>query len=263
MSQPPSWAAPAGGRIGPARWAVTDRRGGGSTAPWASLNLADHVGDDPAAVAANRDVVARRLGFRGRDVAVIAAAHGSRVAVVDRPGRYADVDALVTAAPGLVLMALAADCVPATVIDPVAGVAAVVHSGWRGVLDVASAAVRAMTHLGARADRCTAILGPAICPSCYEVSAQVRDLVAAAAPGSGAVTARGTPAVDIAGGVAHQLRAIGVSRIVRDRRCTFEDENLFSHRRDAVTGRHGIVVVLDGGTREGGTHVAGAPMGGE
>src|SRR3954464_14373259 len=96
------------------RRGVTDRRGGGSRSPYESFNLGDHVGDDPAAVAANRARVARELGVAEDRLVWMNQVHGSGVAVVDGPqdGAVPATDALVTSTRGLVLAVLVADCVP-------------------------------------------------------------------------------------------------------------------------------------------------------
>ena len=102
------------------RRVVTDRRGGRSRSPYDSFNLGDHVGDDPAAVAANRARVARELGVAEDRLVWMNQVHGTGVAVVDGPqdGPVPETDALVTATPGLVLCVLVADCVPILLADP-------------------------------------------------------------------------------------------------------------------------------------------------
>lgn len=235
---------PATGRTGPAAWAFTDRNGGVSAAPFASLNLASHVGDAPEAVAANR----------GRTLAGLAAPlglatmrpnHGTGVAVVDGPGETPDVDALVCATPGLALLALGADCVPAVLVDPAAGVVAAVHSGWLGVRDdVVGAALAAMAGLGAEPARTVALLGPAVCGACYPVPRERADQVARVSPAAVGVAADGQPTVDVRFAVAERLRVAGVE-VSLVGGCTVESAGLFSHRRDGVTGRHGAVVVLE------------------
>lgn len=228
-----------------ARVSFSDRTGGTSTGPFRSLNLGDHVGDDLAAVIGNRDILAGRVGLTGADIAVMRAGHGRQWAAVDEPGTVADVDILVTTRSDIGLMALAADCVPLALIDPVAGVAGAVHSGWRGIAaGTAIAAVSAMAELGARPADITAHLGAAICPRCYEVAAEVRDEVAAAAPAAAARTARGAPAVALHAAAREQLRSAGVVRIGADSTCTAESADHFSYRRDGVTGRQGVVVRL-------------------
>lgn len=220
---------------------VTDRRGGASTGPFATLNLADHVGDTAAAVAANRAAVAAALGVQ--QVAVMRAAHGNAWARAEHGGQYPGVDILISTDPGVAVLALAADCGTIALSDPVAHVVAAVHSGWRGVVaDAAGAAVAALEAHGARADRIVAHLGPAICGRCYEVGADVRDQVLAAAGAGGAVTRSGTPGADIRAAITAQLRRAGVTSISADDACTLEDPDLFSYRRDRHTGRHGLAV---------------------
>ena len=229
------------------RRVVTDRRGGTSVAPYDSFNLGTHVGDDAAAVAANRSRVARELRVPEDRLVWMTQVHGTGVAVVDGPqqGPVPAVDALVTATPGLVLCVLVADCVPVLLADPVAGVVAAVHAGREGVRQgVVPAALAAMAALGARPAEVTALLGPAVCGSCYEVPAAMQAEVARVVPGAAVRTRRGTPGLDLRAGLDGVLRAAGVAEVVHDPRCTVEDPRLFSHRRDGVTGRQAGLVWL-------------------
>lgn len=230
------------------RRVVTDRRGGRSRSPYDSFNLGDHVGDDPADVAANRARVARELGVADDRLVWMNQVHGTGVAVVDGPrtGPVPETDALVTATPGLVLCVLVADCVPILLTDPVAGVVAAVHAGREGVRQgVLPATLSAMASLGARARHVTALLGPAVCGACYEVPAVMQRDVARVAPAAAVPTRTGSAGLDLRAGLAETLQKAGVSQVVHDPRCTVEDPNLFSHRRDGVTGRQAGLVWLD------------------
>jgi len=229
------------------RRVVTDRRGGTSAAPYDTFNLGAHVGDDPVAVAANRARVARELRVPEDRLVWMTQVHGTGVAVLDGPqqGPVPDVDALVTATPGLVLCVLVADCVPVLLADPVAGVVAAVHAGREGVRQgVVPAALAAMTRLGARPGDVTALLGPAVCGACYEVPAAMQAELARVVPGAAVRTRKGTPGLDLRAGLDARLRAAGVPEVVHDPRCTVEDPRLFSHRRDGVTGRQAGLVWL-------------------
>jgi copper oxidase (laccase) domain-containing protein len=110
---------------------------------------------------------------------------------------------------------------------------------------VLGAALAAMTGLGARPERVEALLGPAICGACYEVPEAMRAQVDRALPGSACATRRGTPGLDLRAGLRAQLRAEGVTRIDADPRCTAEDPELYSHRREGRTGRLAAVTWLD------------------
>jgi YfiH family protein len=229
------------------RRVVTDRRGGRSDPPYDSFNLGAHVGDDAGAVTANRQRLAREIGVAADHLVWMTQVHGTGVAIVEdaEENPVADVDALVTATPGLVLCVLVADCVPVLLADPVAGVVAAVHAGREGVRrGVVPATLAAMTRLGARPGDVEALLGPAVCGADYEVPAAMQAEVARVAPASAVRTRTGTPGLDLRAGIAGVLRDAGVGLVVHDPRCTVEDRRLFSHRRDGVTGRQAGVVWL-------------------
>ncbi|HSP37219.1 MAG TPA: peptidoglycan editing factor PgeF [Frankiaceae bacterium] len=214
----------------------TDRHGGVSAEPYATLNLGDHVGDDPDAVAENRRRAASLLG--GVPVVWMRQVHGRAVARVDGPRADAvpDVDALVTTTVGLALGVLVADCVPVLLDGP--GVAAVAHAGRKGLqLGVVPAVLEALAELGVAPSELTARLGPAACGGCYEVPDRMRAEVAETAPAAFATTRVGTPGLDIRAGLVAQLEAAGVARVEVSTVCTIESPDHFSYRRDGVTGR--------------------------
>ncbi|WP_381799479.1 peptidoglycan editing factor PgeF [Streptomyces niveus] len=227
-----------------AHFAFTDRWGGVSAAPYEQLNLGGAVGDDPAAVRANRTAAAESLGFDAARVVWMNQVHGRDVAVVEGPwgSREPDeiqaVDAVVTTRRGLALAVLTADCVPVLLADPVAGVAAAAHAGRPGlVAGVVPAVVEAMVARGAEPARITARTGPAVCGRCYEVPEAMRAEVAGAVPESWSETSWGTPAVDVVAGVHAQLAALGVGERHLSEICTVESADHFSYRRDRTTGR--------------------------
>ncbi|MEV2247877.1 peptidoglycan editing factor PgeF [Streptomyces sp. NPDC049970] len=235
---------------GGAHFAFTDRWGGVSAAPYEELNLGGAVGDDPAAVRANRERAARSLGLDPAGVVWMNQVHGRDVAVVDAPWGDAReipaVDAVVTARRGLALAVLTADCTPVLLADPVAGVAAAAHAGRPGLIaGVVPAAVEAMTALGAEPSRIVARTGPAVCGRCYEVPEQMRAEVAQAVPASWSRTSWGTPAVDVTAGVHTQLDELGVVDRHSSPFCTLESGDHFSYRRDRTTGRLAGYVWLD------------------
>ncbi|SDQ53440.1 polyphenol oxidase family protein [Quadrisphaera sp. DSM 44207] len=220
------------GACGRALVALTGRWGGASSG--GRLNLGDHVGDDPAAVAANRARVAAALDLPASRVLYARQVHGAAVAVADGPwpGPPPEADAVVTDRPGLALGVLVADCVPVLLADADAGVVGVAHAGRRGMdAGVVAAAVRAVRDLGGRAPR--ALLGPSICARCYGVPAQLRDEVAARSPVAASVTWRGEPSLDVAAGVLAQLAALGVPAEQLPG-CTAESPDLSSARRDGA-----------------------------
>lgn len=249
--------------------AFTDRHRGTGGGPSASLDLAEPADDAPqresrlAGLAENLDVVGHALvrggeapgdnpfdlprGARVPTLVRMRQVHGADVHVVERssldlPAEEPPVaDGLVTALPGVALVVRAADCVPVILADLDRGVVGAAHAGRPGlVAGVVPATVARMRGIGA--ERIVAWLGPRVCGRCYEVPAAMRDEVAAAVPESFAETSWGTPAVDVAAGVAAQLAALD-AEVVDVARCTREDDRLFSYRREGqAAGRLGGVV---------------------
>ncbi|WP_328482460.1 peptidoglycan editing factor PgeF [Streptomyces sp. NBC_00377] len=232
-----------------AHFAFTDRWGGVSAAPYEELNLGGAVGDDPEAVRTNRELAAKSLGADPGRVVWMNQVHGNDVAEVEGPWTTPltpPVDALVTAARGLALAVLTADCVPVLLADPVAGVVAAAHAGRPGMVKgIVPAAVDAMRSLGADPSRIVARTGPAVCGRCYEVPEAMRAEVAAVEPAAHAETSWGTPAVDVTAGVHAQLDRLGVHDRERSPVCTRESKDHFSYRRDRSTGRLAGYVWLD------------------
>jgi polyphenol oxidase len=167
---------------------ATARSGGVSSGPYATLNLSLSVGDDPRHVLENRRRLALALGADPGDFVFARQVHGSGVRVVGEAERGSgafslddaipDTDALVTRSPGVLLAIVTADCVPVVLHDPVAGVLACVHAGWRGtVARVCAAAVAAMQTLGSCPSQVIAGVGPAASPARYQVAADVHRAV--------------------------------------------------------------------------------------
>jgi YfiH family protein len=234
------------GTIAGGHYATTDRYGGVSAPPYDELDLGDHVGDDPAAVAENRARLAAAVGLPADRLVFMAQVHGSDVAVVDGPtaDHPPTADALITREADLGLVVLVADCVPVVLATRRSDVIAVAHAGRKGVAGgIVPATVDAMRALGARPERMVAVVGPAVCGACYEVPAAMADEVAEVVPAARSVSRDGNPALDLRAGVTAQLTAAGVPTIEVDPWCTRESPDLYSHRRDGVTGRFAAVVV--------------------
>lgn len=228
------------------RWWFSDRHGGMGSAPFDTLNIALHVGDDPGTVLQNRRVLADRLGPAALRVLFMDQVHGDQVAVVDATaGAPRATDAMVTATVGLGLAVMVADCVPVLMADAEAGVVAAVHAGRSGLRSqVVLRALEAMARLGASRSRTVAWLGPSVCPGCYEVPADMRADVASVVPAAWSTSSKGTPALDLRAGLSAELAAAGVT-VTCVGPCTVESPDHFSYRREHVTGRFAGVVWLE------------------
>lgn len=234
-----------------ARALFTTRRGGVSTGDFAGANLARHVGDDPVAVERNRALLAAQIGaplvfveqVHSADVHILRA--GPELAAVS--GTAVTADALVTDREDVALAIMVADCMPVLLADAQAGVIGAAHAGRRGLLDgILQNTVGAMASLGARAERIEAVVGPSACGRCYEVPAAMREESAGILTAVASTTRWGTPALDLHAGAVQALTAAGLRAEAVEvlGPCTIEDEDFFSYRRDASTGRFAGVIRL-------------------
>lgn len=178
---PTDWIAPdwpAGDRVGAV---FTTRQGGVSAPPFATFNLGDHVGDEPSAVAANRQGLAGAMAARP---VFLSQVHGTRVALLDaQTPDGEEADACISTTRGLACTVMVADCLPVLLADRQGRAVAAAHAGWRGLASgVVEATVNGLLHTLASADpatdvtpaRIVAWLGPCIGPEAFEVGEEVR-----------------------------------------------------------------------------------------
>ena len=236
----PDWPAPA--RV---RALSTTRVGGVSAAPYDSLNLGTHVGDDPAAVEANR---ARLRSLLPGEPGWLNQVHGTAVVDAAACTGVPDADAAVSCSSGVVCTVMTADCLPLLLCDRAGTVVAAVHAGWRGLQGgVVEAAVAAMK---VAPSEILAWLGPAIGPQAFEVGDEVRAaFMAVDSQAEAAFRPAATPAkwlADLYLLARQRLAALGVVGIYGGDRCTFsESDCFFSYRRDGTTGRMASLIWLD------------------
>jgi hypothetical protein len=228
----------------------TERTGGVSEGPYASLNLAFRTGDRPARIVRNRGRLRAALGIA--EFAVARQVHGSHLVSVGRaraglgfakPEARLEADALSVSLPQTPVAVLTADCVPLALASPSEQRAVVVHAGWRGL--TAGIVRRALRTFDEPKD-VRAAIGPAIGACHYEVGADVALAVSAGSQGGAVVKRRdGRVFVDLAATVRRSLRVDGVRSIEEAGVCTAcEETRFFSHRRDgARTGRQALIAM--------------------
>jgi len=233
------WPAPAGVRV-----ISTYRGGGASSARFASLNLGDHVGDDPLNVAENRARLVCEAGLP-TEPCWLTQVHGVGVRNLDTEPRDSEAaDAAFTCRPGRVCAILTADCLPIALASESGDRVGAAHAGWRGLAaGVIEATVGAMK---IPPDRLLAWLGPAIGPQHFEVGPEVRQAFVdedAGAEEAFATNARGRFMADLGLLARRRLRNLGIHRIFGGGQCTFAaPDKYFSHRRDANTGRQATLI---------------------
>jgi len=235
----PDWPAPASVRA-----LATTRSGGSSLGPFKSLNLGDHVGDDPQRVSDNRQHLIDVLGLPGSPH-WLGQVHGSRVlrlpSATDQPA-----DGAVTTEPQVVCAVLTADCLPVLLARRDGAGVGVAHAGWRGL--AAGDLENAVEAVGGPPPEIPDWLGPAISAAAYQVGDEVR---AALLAHNNAAAAAFTPdgpghwRADLVLAARLALQASGVTRICGGENCTFSDPQFFSHRREAPCGRMAALIWLE------------------
>ena len=208
-----------------------------SIAPYASLNLAFHVGDNRDDVLDNRASISTPFSA----IQFMDQRHGDEIAVVNSSSEIdPSCDALITTTPGFALAVLVADCIPLLLSS--SSVVAAVHVGRKGLVNKITLKVIAhMRTLGATVIH--AQLGASICGECYEVPAEMAKEISLMHPNALSQTRVGTPALDLPRALIADLTSAGISYEATSV-CTFENHNYFSYRRDSTTGRFAGIVWL-------------------
>jgi len=234
----PDWPAPA--RV---KALQTTRQGGVSLAPYDSLNLGSHVGDNPLAVARNRILLNVLLPS---EPVWLEQAHGTLVANADMASCLPQADACIARQRGSVCAVMTADCLPVLLCDAQGTVVGAAHAGWKGLASgVIEATVLAM---GVAPQNLMAWMGPAISQQAFEVGDEVRAAFVTAQPQAVSAFIPGQPGkwfADICALARLRLNALGIAQIYGGGHCTCRDcEKFFSYRRDGSTGRMGTFIWL-------------------
>ena len=237
----PDWPAP------PWVHSVTTTRGGGvSKESFATLNLAGHVGDEPAQVEENRRRLLNTLDLKTMPL-WLQQVHGAVVVDAANAKPECEADASFVSSPGMACGVLTADCLPVLLCDRGGTRVAAAHAGWRGLLGgVVENTVRAMQTPGSQL---LAWLGPAIGPQAFEVGDDVREAFIAEDPKSSVAfapspTRRWLANIYVLARI--RLARMHVEAIYGGHWCTVSDATRFySYRRDGVTGRMASLIWLD------------------
>jgi YfiH family protein len=234
----PDW--PVSARV---RACSTTRRGGVSGAPWHSLNLGGHVGDDMSAVVRNRERLARHLALPAEPL-WLDQVHGSRVRSAGDHDACAD--ACYADTPGRVCVVLTADCLPVLFSSRDGDEVAAAHAGWRGLL--AGVLEETLSRFRGPREGIVAWLGPAIGPGAFEVGDDVHTAFVDEDKAAGSHFIANRPGhwlADLYGLATLRLERAGVGAVYGGGHCTYSDATrYFSYRRDGVTGRMASLIWL-------------------
>lgn len=240
----PDWAAPVHVRA-----ISTTRRGGVSTAPHDSFNLAGHVGDDEVHVNENRRRLIEDLDIPAEPV-WLNQVHGCGVAELGTEDCASPIaaDAAWTDRPGEVCVVMTADCLPLLICDDQGTQVAAIHAGWRGLCEGVIEAT--LARFRGPSANLHAWLGPAIGPDAFEVGPEVRDAFIARDTAADVAFRPGAGDkwfADLYQLARQRLRKAGVAAISGGEHCTYSDAGrFFSYRRDGQTGRMATLIWITG-----------------
>ncbi|MFQ5646733.1 MAG: peptidoglycan editing factor PgeF [bacterium] len=226
------------------------RVGGVSTGPYASLNLSGRVGDDPASVRRNRELVQKETG---RPLCLVKQIHSDLILKIKDPGDYdrsqEEADALVTGLPGIPLAVLTADCLPVLLVDPARRCVAAVHAGLKGTLAgiCAKTVERLKTEYASQPSDLYAAVGPGIGSCCYQIEASRLTEKKAFSSCLNRTGDSRKISFDLRKANQTQLEQTGVKKIYHLRYCTScRSDKFFSYRAGkGVTGRFVSYIMLD------------------
>lgn len=213
-----------------------------------AYNLAQHVGDDPVRVSANRAQLARQLDVphwqwleQVHGVEVLRADVGTSLQPVPQA------DACTTQYAKLACAVLTADCLPVLLCNQQGTQVAAVHAGWRGL---AAGLLEKACKRFAAADTLMAYLGPAIGASAFEVGPEVKVAFESAMGRIAGQCFVANPLrpthyfADLYALARLQLAGLGVASVSGGNDCTYTDARFYSYRRQPITGRFASVIWL-------------------
>ena len=228
----PDWGAPA-----PVRAVTTTRTGGFSRAPFDSLNLALHVGDNPDHVAQNRARLQQALELPA-EPCWMNQTHGIHAVTLEQEDSR-EADAAITRLAGTVAVVMTADCLPILVCNRDGTEVAAIHAGWRGLQ--AGVIQATLASMASANEQLLAWIGPGISRDNFEVGEEVRTAFIdsiARAEGFFHANRAGHWLCDLAGLAESVLLDLGVGEVCCHSGCTYRDaDRFFSYRRNAATGR--------------------------
>jgi YfiH family protein len=236
----PGWLAPAAVKA-----ISTLRKGGFSQAPYDSLNLAWHVGDDQDCVLRNRQLLKRALDLP-TEPDWLEQTHSNRVINLENDSNRT-ADAAITSRVGTVAVVMTADCLPILLCDQAGTEVAAIHAGWRGLAD--GVIQQTVNKMHSSVNELMAWIGPAISQQYFEVGDEVRDIFLAGLDQNRQhfiPNRAGHWLADLPGLATSILERHGVAEIDQDPGCSYRDDSrFFSYRRTALTGRMASLIWIE------------------
>lgn len=238
----PTWPAPQNVSA-----VATMRSGGVSAAPFDGLNLAGHVGDEPASVEANRKLLREQLNLPSTPC-WLNQTHSNRATILRGNADYdIDSDSAITRKKGRIAVVMTADCLPILLCNEEGSEVAAIHAGWRGLAD--GIVSNTLAKMASATDQLMAWIGPAISQQRFEVGEDVFQLFIDSNKNADDFFHANRPQrwlCNLTGLAQQQLSELGVKQVYQSGLCSYSDASKFySYRRDNVTGRMACLIWIN------------------
>ena len=226
---------------------ATTRPGGFSVEPFDGLNLADHVGDDPASVEANRDLLQGQLDLPSKPC-WLNQTHSNRVTLLSGGKDYeVDSDSAISREKGRIAVVMTADCLPILLCNQNGSEVAAIHAGWRGLVD--GIVSNTLSNMSSSPSEMMAWIGPAISQQRFEVGEDVFQLFVDRNKNATGFFNANRPRhwlCDLPGLAEQELSGHGIKQVYLSGLCSYEDASRFySYRRDNITGRMACLIWIN------------------
>lgn len=223
---------------------TTTRLGGISQPPFNSLNIGDHVNDQPDAVKHNRQLLADYLELPSKP-SWLKQTHSTNVFALTKPLDDAvEADGAFTAEKGIVCAVLTADCLPLFITNQQGTKVAILHAGWRGLAD--GIIEKGIAMFQQDGNELMAYAGPCISIEAFEIGAEVKGQLGGSEHCYRNSEKEGHFYADLVELSRLRCMELGLTQFTSKGNCTFNDnDTLFSYRRDGVTGRMASLIWIE------------------
>lgn len=228
------------------KFIITSRQNGFSLAPYDSLNLAYHTGDDNICVTKNRGFV-REIFAPQKPLLSIDQFHSDTI--IETVGTYfcdeilGKADGLICSGKNVACMVLAADCNLVLIYAPNISSFALLHAGRAGVVQkILTKSIQTLVKKGANISDMILFISPSIRKCCYEISPKLAENFSK----TYLITEGIKPKLDLITLILDELKQCNIfpQQIEISHTCTCCEKKLFSYRREGITGRFGLVAML-------------------
>lgn len=225
---------------------TTTRIGGVSQSPYATFNLALHVGDEKNDVLANRHKLIEYLNLTS-EPCWIKQVHASNIIKAQKNRPVLTADGSITDSTGTICVVLTADCLPLLLCNKAGTVVAAVHIGWRSFSK--NIIVNVLDEFRTARNQIFAWVGPCISAEHYEIDTVVYEATKNIFPGADRCyteTRQNHWLLDLKQLVKMYLNSLDIEHVFISPDCTYSDPtHFFSYRRDGITGRMASMIWMD------------------